>query len=142
MFFTVICVVLKVSSRIMLTSKGFSVFFWIILSHKVSRHFPIHTRTSTYANFKNLLYIRGTLADIPLHFSVDLLSDTEFLVYKLPKTGRGMSETELALFADFIGGSYLWAGVPADIFVTPRTIQQVRGDKAKTREYHHRITVE
>ena len=79
---------------------------------------------------------------LPGTFSVDLLSDTEFLVYKLPKTGRGMSETESALFADFIGGSYLWAGVPADVFVTPRTIQQARRDKAKTREYHRRITVE
>ena len=53
-----------------------------------------------------------------------------------------MSETESALFADFIGGSYLWAGVLADVFVTPRTIQQVRRDKAKTREYRRRITVE
>ena len=57
----------KVSSRIVLTSKGFSVFFWITLSHEVSRHFP-HTCTSTYANFKNLLYICCTLADIPLHW--------------------------------------------------------------------------
>ena len=59
----------KVSSRIVLISKGFSVFFWITLSHKVSRHFP-HTRTpiSTYANFKNLLHIHCTLADIPLHW--------------------------------------------------------------------------
>ena len=40
---------------------------------------------------------------LPGTFSVDLLSDTEFLVYKLPKTGRGMSNTESALFADFIG---------------------------------------
>ena len=79
---------------------------------------------------------------LPGTFSVDLLSDTEFLVYKLPKTGRGMSETELALFADFIGGSYLWTGNPADIFVTPRTIQQARRDKAKMREYRRRITVE
>ena len=54
---------------------------------------------------------------LPGTFSVDLLSDMEFLVYKLPKMGRGMSETESALFADFIGGSYLWAGVPADVFV-------------------------
>ena len=56
----------KVSSRIVLTSKGFSVFFWITLSHEVSGHFPIHTHTSTYANFKNLLYICCTLVDIPL----------------------------------------------------------------------------
>ena len=79
---------------------------------------------------------------LPGTFSVDLSSDMEFLVYKLPKTGRGMSETESALFADLIAGSYLWAGVPADIFVTPRTTQQVRRDKAKTREYRRRITVE
>ena len=63
-------------------------------------------------------------------------------MYKLPKTGRGMSETESALFADLIGGSYLWAGVPADAFVTPRTTQQARRDKAKMREYRRRITVE
>ena len=68
-------------------------------------------------------------------FSMDLLSDTEFLVYKLPKTGRGMSEAESMLFVDLIAGSYLWAGVLADVFVTPRTTQQARRDKAKTREY-------
>ena len=56
---------------------------------------------------------------LPGTFSVDLLSDTEFLLYKLPKTGRGMSETESALFMDLIMGSYLWAGVLADVFVTP-----------------------
>ena len=56
---------------------------------------------------------------LPGTFSVDLLSDTEFLVYKLPKTGQGMSETESAQFADLIMGSYLQAGVPADVFVTP-----------------------
>ena len=53
-----------------------------------------------------------------------------------------MSERESALFADLIGGSYLWAGVPADVFVTPRTTQQARRDKAKTREYRRRIMVE
>ena len=63
-------------------------------------------------------------------------------MYKLSKTGQGLSETESALFADFIGGNYLWAGVPADVFVTPRTIQQARRDKTKTREYCRRITVE
>ena len=56
---------------------------------------------------------------LPGTFSVDLLSDTEFLVYKLPKTGRGLSKAESMLFADFIGGSYLWTGVPADVFITP-----------------------
>ena len=72
---------------------------------------------------------------LPGTFSVDLLSDTEFLVYKLPKKGRGISEAESMLFADLIAGSYLWAGILADVFVTPRTTQQARRDKAKTREY-------
>ena len=79
---------------------------------------------------------------LPGTFSVDLLSDTEFLVYKLPEMGQGMSKRELALFTDLIVGSYLWAGVLADVFVTPRTIQQVRRDKVKMREYCCRITVE
>ena len=53
-----------------------------------------------------------------------------------------MSEAESMLFADLIAGSYLWAGVPADVFVTPQTTQQARRDKTKTTEYRHRITVE
>ena len=53
-----------------------------------------------------------------------------------------MSEAESMLFAGLIGGSYLWASVPADVFVTLRTTQQVRRDKTKTREYRRRITVE
>ena len=73
---------------------------------------------------------------------VDLLSDTEFLVYKLLKMGRGMSDAESMLFADLTAGSYLWGSVPADAFVTQRTTQQARRDKAKTREYRRRITVE
>ena len=75
-------------------------------------------------------------------FSVDLLSDTEFLVYRLPKTRWGMSDHESVRHADLIAGSYLWAGSPADIYVTQRTMQQVRRDKAKTWEYCRRITVE
>ena len=78
----------------------------------------------------------------PGTFSVDLLSDTEFLVYKLPKTGWGMSDAESMLFWDLIGGSYLWGGAPADVFVAQRTTQQARRYKAKTWEYRHRIMVE
>ena len=79
---------------------------------------------------------------LPGTFSVDLLSNTEFLVYKLPKTGQGMSEAESMLFVDLIEGSYLWAGVLADVFVTLQTTQQPRRDKTKTREYRRRIMVE
>ena len=79
---------------------------------------------------------------VPGTFSVDLLSDMEFLVYRLPKTGCGMSDHESIRYADLIAGSYLWAGSPADIFVTQQTTQQVRRDKARTQEYCRRITVE
>ena len=79
---------------------------------------------------------------VPGTFSIDLLSDTEFLVYKLPKTGRGMSNNESMLFVDLIGGSYLWGSIPADVFATQQTTQQARRDKTKTQEYCCRITVE
>ena len=78
---------------------------------------------------------------VPGTFSVDLLSDTEFLVYRIPKTTRGMSDREARCYADLITGSYLWAGSPATIFVARRTAQEARRDKIKTREYRRKITV-
>ena len=78
----------------------------------------------------------------PGSFAVDLLSDTEFLVYKLPKTGWGMTRDEATVFIDHIRGGYLWAGVPAKVFVTSRTAPQARRDKMKTREYRCRLTVQ
>ena len=78
---------------------------------------------------------------VPGTFSVDLLSDTKFLVYHVPKTTRGMSDCEARCYADLIMGSYLWAGSPATVFVTKRTTQQARRDKVKTREYRQKITV-
>ena len=79
---------------------------------------------------------------VPGTFSVDLLSDTEFLVYRVPKTTREMSDCECRCYADLIAGSYLWAGSPAAVFITKQTTQEARRDKAKTREYHRRITME
>ena len=78
---------------------------------------------------------------VPGTFSVDLLSDTEFLVYCVPKTTRGMSDREARYYTDLIMGSYLWAGSPATILVTKRTTQEARRDKIKTREYRRKITV-
>ena len=78
---------------------------------------------------------------VPGTFSVDLLSDTEFVVYRVPKTTRGMSDREARCYTDSIMGSYLWAGSPATVFVTRRTTQEARRDKIKTREYRWKITV-
>ena len=41
---------------------------------------------------------------VPGTFSVDLLSDTEFLVYRVPKMTRGMSNHEARCYADLIMG--------------------------------------
>ena len=79
---------------------------------------------------------------VPGTFSVDLLSDTEFLVYRIPKTTRGMSDHEARCYADLIMRSYLWAGSPATVFITQRTTQEARRDKVKTREYRRKITVQ
>ena len=78
---------------------------------------------------------------VPSTFSIDLLSDTEFLVYRVPKTTRGMSDCEARCYADLITGSYLWAGSPATVSITKRTTQEARRDKAKTREYRQKITM-
>ena len=78
---------------------------------------------------------------VPGTFSVDLLSDTEFLVYHVPKMTRGMSDHEARCYADLIMGSYLWAGSPATVLVTKWTTQEARRDKIKTREYCRKITV-
>ena len=79
---------------------------------------------------------------VPGTFSVDLLSDTKFLVYHFPKTTRGTSDREARCYADLITGSYLWAGSPAIIFVTKRTTQEARRDKVKTRGYCRKITIQ
>ena len=50
---------------------------------------------------------------VPGTFSIDLLRDTEFLIYLIPKTRRGMSDHEARCYAELIMGSYLWAGSPA-----------------------------
>ena len=78
---------------------------------------------------------------VPGTLSVDLLSDTEFLVYRVPKTTRGMSDRKARCYADSIMGFYLWSGSPATIFVTRWTTQEARRDKIKTREYCWKITV-
>ena len=79
---------------------------------------------------------------VPGTFSIDLLSDTEFLVYRIPKMTRGMSDREAGCYADRKEGSYLWAGSPATVFVTKQTTQEARRDKAKTREYRRKITMQ
>ena len=79
---------------------------------------------------------------VPGTFSIDLLSDMEFLLYRLQKTRWGMSDHESVRHADLIAGSYLWAGSLTDVYVMQQTTQQARRDKTKTREYRQRITVE
>ena len=53
-----------------------------------------------------------------------------------------MTRVEATLFMDCIRGSYLWAGIPAEIFATSRTAPQARRDKTKTQEYRCRLTIQ
>ena len=53
-----------------------------------------------------------------------------------------MTRDEATLFIDLIRGGYLWAGVPAEVFVTSRTMPQARRDKTKTHNYRCQITVQ
>ena len=77
----------------------------------------------------------GTLA-------VELLSDSEFLLLKLPRTGRGMTYDDSGLFQDCIEGSYYWGGTRAVVDVARRTRPQARRDRTKTRDYRRRATAE
>ena len=77
----------------------------------------------------------GTLA-------VELLSDSEFLLLKLPRTGRGMTCDDSGLFQDCIEGSYYWGGTRAVIDIARRTRPQARRDRTKTCDYRRRATAE
>ena len=80
---------------------------------------------------------------LPGTFSVDLLSDTEFLVYKLPKMGRGMSENESALFCRFSLEEIICGLVFRLTYLSPRRLSsRGEGIRAKMCEYCLRLTVE
>ena len=78
----------------------------------------------------------------PGSLSVDLLSGSEFLLYKLPKTGRGMSYEDSEVFRDCVEGSYYWGSTRAIVDAAWRTHPQARRDKTKTRDYRRQVTVE
>ena len=75
-------------------------------------------------------------------FSVNLLSDTEFLVYTVPKTWCGMTWEQIVKFVDLIWGTYPWGGILSNMYVGQWTLAQGKRDKAKTHEYWCQITVE
>ena len=78
----------------------------------------------------------------PGSLSVDLLSGSKFLLYKLPKTGRGISYEDSEVFRDSVEGSYYWGGTHAIVDAARRTHPQARRDKTKTRNYRRQVTVE
>ena len=78
----------------------------------------------------------------PGSLAVDLLSDTEFLLYKLPKMGQGMTYDESEMFRHCIDGAYLWGGTMSVIDTAHHTRPQARRDKTKTCDYRHWVTVE
>ena len=65
----------KASNRIVFKQKGFSVFFWIIPSHEMSRHFPTYTHphstihelqeSSVYSLYTGKYPFIGGESDVP-----------------------------------------------------------------------------
>ena len=75
--------------------------------------------------------------------AVELLSDSEFLLLKLPKTGRGMTYDDSGMFQLCIEGSYFWArNLRTVVDIARRTRPQARRDRAKTHDYRRRATAE
>ena len=68
----------------------------------------------------------------PGSLAIDLLSDSEFLLYKLPKTGRGMTYDEGEMFRCCIEGSYLLGGEPYPS-LTPHAVPVSRPDGIRPR---------
>ena len=68
----------KASNQIVFKSKGISVFFWIILSHEVSRHFPTYTPTQQHKRTSRIFCI----------FAVHTGGYTPSLVENLMSCGR------------------------------------------------------
>ena len=51
----------------------------------------------------------------PNTFKVQMLSDTEFLLRKLPTNGPELSWEDANAIIRFVGGDYFWCGTPASV---------------------------
>ena len=73
----------------------------------------------------------------PDTLKVQLLSDTEFLLRKVPTSGPELSWEEATAVIRLVSGGYLWCGVPASVVPGHRTMKEAKYDLQVTFGYRH-----
>ena len=73
----------------------------------------------------------------PDTFKVQLLSDTEFLLRKVPTSGPELSWEEATAVIRLVSGGYLWCGVPASVVPGHHTKKEAKYDLQATFGYRH-----
>ena len=73
----------------------------------------------------------------PDTFKVQLLSDTEFLLRKLPTNGPELSWQEANMVIRLVGGDYFWCGIPASVAPGHCTKNEAKHDLQETFAYRH-----
>ena len=73
----------------------------------------------------------------PDTFKVQLLSDTEFLLRKVPTSGPELSWEEATAVIRLMSGEYLWCGVPTSVVPGHRTKKEAKYDLQATFGYRH-----
>ena len=67
----------------------------------------------------------------PGSLAVELLSDSEFLLMKLPKIGRGMTYDDSGMFQLCIEGSYFWGGVTLSLTLRGVPVPRLGGTEPR-----------
>ena len=70
-------------------------------------------------------------------FKVQLLSDTEFLLRKLPSSGPEMNWHDANAIIRLIHGDFLWCGVPVSLAARHRSKKEAKYDLDATFAYRH-----
>ena len=73
----------------------------------------------------------------PDTFKVQLLSDTEFLLRKIPTNGLELSWEEANAIIRLVWGDYFWCGIPASVIPGHRTKKEAKYDLQATFNYRH-----
>ena len=69
-------------------------------------------------------------------FTVELLSDTEFLLFQGPWSGPGMTWENTIPYIQILHDCHDWVGTEVTVVASQRTMKQSKIDLANTRDYH------
>ena len=75
-------------------------------------------------------------------FNVELLSDTEFLLFQDPCSGKGMTWENIIEYIQNLHRIADWGGTEVNMVSGQHTMKQVKFDLANTQEYHQAHTLE